>query len=130
MSEPRWIGVASCLAIHDRLLAIDGGQAGIRDPGLLESALERPRNKFLYEASDIFTLAATLADGLVNNHPFNDGNKRIGFLCSAVSLEKNGFCLIADEAQATIVFLELARGEIDVETLANWFKENSKASAE
>ena len=113
--------------MHDRLLADYGGGAGLRDEGLLESAMGRPRNLFAYEKqANLFTLAAAYAVGIIKNHPFVDGNKRAGFVAAAVFLECNGYELQASESEATLKTLGLAANELSDADYATWLKANSK----
>ena len=119
-----WVPEEVVLAVHDRLLAIHGGSSGIRDRGLLDSALARPQNLAAYGEPDAFALAAAYASGIVNNHPFVDGNKRAGFMTAYVFLRRNGWQLEAREAEATRVMLDLAAGEVTEEQLAAWFGDN------
>lgn len=100
-------------AMHPILLVEHGGAPGLRDEGLLESALARPRQIFAYSSSDLPQLAAAYVAGIVRNHPFVDGNKRTGFMTGYVFLERNGLHLIASEAEAAQAVLELAAGSID-----------------
>src|SRR3990167_3961748 len=101
MKPPVWVLRATVLALHEQLLAEFGGSSGIRDTGLLESALARPENLFAYGKPDIVDLAASYGAGLVKNHPFVDGNKRIGFMVAVLFLELNGYRFEAGEADAT-----------------------------
>ena len=110
---------------HEISLANFGGGEGIRDPRLLESALARPKNLFNYEKPSVHDLAAAYTAGIVQNHPFIDGNKRTGFLAGAAFLELNGWMLTASEPDATRVIFGLAAGEISEAELAEWFKRNS-----
>jgi death-on-curing protein len=113
MSEPVWIEEDLVLAIHDRQLAEHGGAEGVRDVPLLRSALARPQNHLAYESSDIVELAAKYIAGIVQNHPFVDGNKRTGFIAGVLLLELNGYRFTASEEAAAQVVLELAAGRID-----------------
>lgn len=123
MKEPIWIDVRDVLAIHGRLLALEGGPSGLRDVGLLDSALARPRHLRAYgEKVDISSLAAAYIVGIVRDHPFLDGNKRTGFLIGAVFLEMNGYRLTAAEADATQVIFSLAGGKLDEAALAVWIR--------
>ena len=102
------------LAIHDRNLAMHGGPAGVRDRGLLESALARPRQHYAYaDSPDIVEMAALYTAGIVRNHPFVDGNKRTGFVVGVLFLELNGFDFTAGEADATQAVMGLAAGTLD-----------------
>lgn len=126
---PQWLEIETVLAAHDENLAIDGGAPGLRDRGLLESALERPKNRFHYEAvDDLCELAATYGVGIAKNHPFADGNKRSAFIALATFLLINRRPLNADQADATTTMLAVAAGDIDIETLAEWIRVNSTAS--
>jgi death on curing protein len=124
MSEPRWITTQQALNMHAEQLAIFGGPAGLRDEGMLESALGRPQNKWAYGETDLAVLAAAYAYGLARNHPFVDGNKRAAFMCMMVFLRKNGVEFSPDGSQATIAMVNLASGEIDEEGLARWIRDN------
>ena len=120
--EPRWIGTTVALAIHDRQLVDHGGSAGLRDAGLLESALARPLNRWGYGNPDFADLAAAYAYGLARNHPFVDGNKRTAWLLARLFLSDNGQLLRFDAADAIRTVLALAAGELDEEELADWFR--------
>jgi death-on-curing protein len=113
MSEPVWLDDALVLAIHDRQLVEHGGAAGVRDESLLQSALGRPLNHFAYASSDIIELAMLYTAGIVQNHPFVDGNKRTGFVVGVLFLELNGYRFTASEEAAAQAVLELAAGTID-----------------
>ncbi len=112
--------------LHGENLAVHGGALGIRDAGLLESALMRPRNLAAYETPDVFDCAASYAFGLVKNHPFVDGNKRIAFLSAALFLRLNGFRLIANQEEATFSMLDLAASKISEEDYALFLRQNSQ----
>ncbi len=125
--EPKWIEERDALAIHDRLLALHGGATGLRDRGLLESALARPRQHYAYAGtSDIVDMAALYAAGIVRNHPFVDGNKRTGFVVGVLFLELNGFDFRASEADATQAVMALAAGTLDEGAYAAWLRANVK----
>ena len=126
MRQPAWVLRETVLALHDQLLAQFGGSTGIRDEGLLDSALARPQNRFASETPTVFELAAAYAFGLVKNHPFVDGNKRIGFAVAVVFLELNGYRFEATEADATIRTLALAAGDMKEAAYAAWIKENAR----
>jgi death-on-curing protein len=127
MSEPAWIDERDVLALHDRLLALDGGAQGLRDLGLLQSALARPRQLHAYgDNPDIIDMAAAYTAGIVRNHPFIDGNKRTGFLVGVLFLELNGYHLTATEESAAQAILSLAAGTLDVPALAAWLRANIK----
>ncbi len=120
MNEPFWLNVDIILAIQGELLARFGGLDGIRDAGLLESALNRPLQLFHYEKPDLFDLAASYAHGIVKNHPFLDGNKRAGFMAAYTFLGVNGCQLEAPEEEAVFQTLALAAGDIDADDFAIW----------
>ena len=103
-----------------------GGAAGIRDEGLLDSALGKPENLFAYGKPTLFDLAASYGFGLVKNHPFIDGNKRVGFTVAVVFLELNGYRFQATEADAAVRTLALAAGEMSAAEYAAWLKANSR----
>ena len=125
--EPLWVEERDVLAIHDRLLALHGGATGLRDRGLLESALARPRQHHAYVGrSDIVEMAALYTAGIVRNHPFNDGNKRTGFVIGVLFLELHGFDFTASEADATQAVMALASGTIDEAAFTVWLRENTK----
>ena len=122
MKEPCWLTREIILAIQSALLARFGGLEGVRDEGLLESALARPLQLLHYGKPDIFDLAASYAHGIVKNHPFLDGNKRAGFMASYTFLGVNGFRLMAPEAEAVLQTLALAAGGLDADGYATWLK--------
>lgn len=119
-----WIDKRVLLLLHDESLAEHGGASGMRDEGLLDSALARPLNLALYEKPDVAALAASYAMGLAKNHPFVDGNKRAGFLAMGLFLFLNGHRLTATQADATVTMLAVASGEIDESALADWIRRN------
>jgi len=126
MPEPTWIDERDALAIHGRLLALDGGASGVRDIGLLRSALARPRQQYAYGANpDIIDMAAAYIAGIVPNHPFVDGNKRTGFLVGILFLEINGIRFTAAEASAAQAILSLAAGTLDEAGLVAWLRANA-----
>ena len=125
--EPIWIVERDALAIHDRLLADHGGLAGLRDEGLLQSALARPRQHHAYtDSPDVVEIAALYTAGLVRYHPFVDGNKRAGFVVGILFLELNGFRFLASEEDATQAVLSLASGTLDEVAYTAWLRANSK----
>jgi death-on-curing protein len=125
MKEPYWLGREECLALHEMMVAQYGGTTGLRDEGLLESALGKPQNLFAYGDPTMADLAASYASGIVKNHPFLDGNKRTGFMMGAGFLERNGYEFLADEADAAIRTLALAAGEMTEKAYAAWLETNS-----
>ena len=122
-SEPRWVGEVTALALHDRQLAEHGGPSGIRDAGMLASALARAINKWGYGEDDPCALAAAYAFGLVRNHPFADGNKRTAWVTARLFLRKNGLALSFEERDAIRTVERLAAGELSEEELADWFRD-------
>ena len=122
MSGWRWVDRKALLLLHDESLAEHGGASGIRDEGLLDSALARPLNLALYESPDVAALAASYALGLSRNHPFLDGNKRAAFLAVGLFLVRNGFRLQATQADATLTMLGLAAGDIPEAAYAEWLR--------
>lgn len=123
MNEPLWLTEAGVIALHQEQLARFGGPPGLRDAGLLSSALNRPRNKWAYEGADLVGCAAAYAFGLARNHPFIDGNKRIAFLAMAGFLEKNGTRFEANHGEAIAAVLELAAGNLSEEALERWIRD-------
>jgi death-on-curing protein len=122
--EPKWITYDQAIAIHSRQLRRFGGAAGLRDEGMLRSALGRPMNKWRYEQADLPGLAAAYAFGFAKNHAFVDGNKRTAFMAMMVFLRKNGINFTPDQGQATKVILALAAGEVSEQSLARWIADN------
>lgn len=126
MKPPEWVLRDTVLALHEELVAEFGGSSGLRDEGLLASALARPENRLAYGKPSVFDLASSYAFGLVKNHAFVDGNKRIGFAVAAVFLEINGYRLLASEADAVVQTLALAAGAMNETDYSAWLKANSK----
>ena len=126
MSEPIWLLEVAVLIAHEVSQANFGGADGIRDRALLESALAKPRNLAVYQIPGIPELAASYTAGIVQNHPFVDGNKRTGFLAGAAFLELNGYRLTATEPETTQVILGLAAGDISESQLATWYQQRSE----
>ncbi len=126
MNEPEWLDIELVLDFHAEQLALFGGADGIRDRGLLESALARPINKFAYGETEIAALAAAYGFGIARNHPFVDGNKRTALASMIVFLGLNGIDLDATQEEATAIVLGLAAGEIPEEVLANWIADHMK----
>ena len=123
----QWIDRQLLTLLHDESLAMHGGASGLRDAGLLDSALARPLNLVAYGDPEIAALAACYAFGLAQNHPFVDGNKRAAFLSLGLFLGLNGARLKATQAEATVLMFGLAAGEIDELTLAAWLRDNISA---
>lgn len=126
MKKPVWLLRETALAAHERLLSEFGGASGLRDAGLLDSALARPDNLHAYSRPGVCAMAAAYAYGIVKNHPFVDGNKRTGFTAAIVFLELNGNTFTASEADATIQTLALAAGDLDEPGYAAWLKANCR----
>ena len=128
MSEPVWLPTELIIAIHDEQLEQFGGPSGLRDRGLLESALARPLNQYAYGKEDVAALAAAYGFGLAQNHPFVDGNKRTALLAVVTFLGLNGREFTASEAEAAVTMLGVAAGEIGEEELARWIGSNVTGS--
>ncbi|MFI5381515.1 MAG: type II toxin-antitoxin system death-on-curing family toxin [Tepidisphaerales bacterium] len=122
--EPKWLSTSAVLAIQQRLLSEFGGAEGVRDQGLLESALSRPQHLWHYERPDIPDLAAAYAFGIINNHPFVDGNKRTAFTATFVFLSMNGYELEADEGEVVLMTVGLAEKSIRQEQYAAWLRDH------
>lgn len=126
MTEPRWLDFDIVVDFHTEQLALFGGPDGIRDRGLLESALARPQNKFAYGEANLAALAAAYGFGIARNHAFVDGNKRTALASVIVFLNLNKLDLDAPQEAATAIVLALAAGEIGEEVLARWIADNIK----
>ena len=127
-AEPRWPAKESILVLHERSIALHGGAPGLRDDGLLESALARPANRFHYEGvDDVCELAATYLVAVASNHPFADGNKRAAFLAAGLFLRLNGRRLVAEQADAARAVLAVAAGQRDIGEVAEWIRARSIA---
>lgn len=125
-AEPRWPSKESLLALHDRSIALHGGAPGLRDEGLLESALARPANRFHYEQiDDICVLAATYLVAVASNHAFADGNKRAALAVTGLFLRLNGRKLVAEQADVVRAVLAVAAGERDIDAVAAWIRARS-----
>jgi death on curing protein len=119
---PIWLDARDAIAVHDRQLAEHGGAIGIRDPGLLDSALARPVNRWNYGADSAADLAAAYAYGVARNHPFIDGNKRTAWVLARLFLAINGHKLAFTAEDAIRMMLALAAGELDEAAMVEWFK--------
>jgi len=121
--EPIWVQQRVVIAAHEESLAEHGGPSGIRDIGMLESALARPKNLFAYSETEpsLEQMAAAYAYGITANHPFVDGNKRTAFITSITFLALNGIRISADKAETYLTFYGLAEGSVTEEQLAGWF---------
>lgn len=128
MADPVWVRHDVVRAIHQRQLAEHGGHIGIRDEGLLSSALARPPNLLAYaeQTPDLAALAAAYAFGIIKNHPFVDGNKRTAFVVCRMFLKLNGCDFDASSEGKYVVFLRLASGELTEEGLADWIRDRSR----
>ena len=126
MKKPVWLDRTDCLAIHEMMLAQHGGLTGVRDEGLLESALAKTQNLLAYGSPTLAELAASYAAGIVRNHPFLDGNKRTGFMMAATFLESNGLVFAATEESVVEKTLALAAGKLEESGYAAWLKTNSR----
>jgi death-on-curing protein len=129
---PIWIEKRVALAYHNMQLAEHGGSAGVRDEGLLESAMARPQNIAAYasEPPTLFRLAAAYAFGIVRNHPFVDGNKRTALVVAIAFLERNGITFSASQQEAYLTFYDLAAGKFTEDELTAWFEKNSASAPE
>jgi death-on-curing protein len=125
MKTPKWVDRRAMVLLHEETLAEHGGLPGLRDDGALDASLARPRHLHAYEPeSDLARLAAAYGFGIVRNHPFNDGNKRAGFLAIGLFLARNGQELSADPMEAIAVILRLAEGKMTELELASWIRQN------
>ena len=125
MTEPRWLALVHILAIHSDQIKTHGGSPGLRDRGLLESALERPKNRYHYGSdANLAALAAAYGFGLANNHPFIDGNKRVAFQAMYLFLGLNDFRNEALEEEVVALILSLAAGQLDETELAEWVRQH------
>jgi death-on-curing protein len=127
MQEPLWMEATDAVIAHDLELAAHGGSTGVRDTGLLKSALARPKNILTYATAEpsLATLAAAYAFGISSNHPFVDGNKRTALLVSFAFLDVNGLEVTASQEEAFLTIFGLAAGEITEDQLALWFERNT-----
>ena len=124
MTEPFWLTRQMIVAIHDEQLTIHGGASGLRDEGMLESALDRPKNRWSYEQAELAELAAAYAFGIARNHPFVDGNKRTALVVSLTFLLVNGFKVTAPRDDRYFIFYDLAAGKLYEDELAKWLEAN------
>lgn len=119
-----WLSAPLILAAHEEQLAEHGGPGGVRDSGMLESALARPQHRAFYGSPDVADLAASYAFALARNHPFVDGNKRAAFVALEVFLELNGWSLTASDEDCVMTILRLAAGQCGEDELAAWVRAN------
>jgi len=126
VNEPRWVSILQLLAIHADQIKDHGGSLGLRDRRLLESALDRPRNRYHYQPDcDLCELAAAYGYGLAKNHPFIDGNKRVAFQAMYLFLGLNGLRIQAAEEEVVALILALASGNLDEGTLSSWLRDHT-----
>lgn len=128
MNAPEWLELATVLSGHETAIAMFGGSSGIRDQGLLESALARPENLFAYGEPTLFELAAAYAWGIVRNHPFLDGNERTAFIAAGAFLELNGWELTASQSDAADAMWKLATGDLAEAEFAAWLARNCQSA--
>lgn len=127
MNEPWvWLDRQVLLAVHDEQLAEHGGAAGVRDPGLFESALARPQQLACYGEPDVYALAAAYGCGLARNHPFIDGNKRTAFVAVELFLLLNGVALVAGDADCVLTMLAVAEGSLEEPAFADWLRRHGQ----
>jgi death on curing protein len=126
MQNWKWIDEEIALMLHQMSIQNYGGLDGIRDIGLLQSALAPPKNIAAYGAEDVYLLAASYGFGIARNHPFLDGNKRTAFLCTIAFLRTHGVTFKASQAEAAATFIELAAGNLSENGLATWLRNNSQ----
>ncbi|HEY9824296.1 MAG TPA: type II toxin-antitoxin system death-on-curing family toxin [Stenomitos sp.] len=125
MDEPKWVRQEAVLVVHDRQIQLFGGQYGLRDAGLLNSALARPKHFFFYEDADIPRLAAAYGFGICQNHPFIDGNKRTAFVVAVAFLKTNGYRFQAPQIEVVHTMEDLANGIRSEEDFINWISNHS-----
>ncbi len=128
MAQWLWVLEETARAIHSEQLREHGGGDGVRDAGLLQSALARPENLAAYGEPDAAALAASYAFGLARNHPFVDGNKRTAYVVSELFLALNGYELTASDVDGVVTFMALAAGELTEDQLTDWFRRNIVAA--
>jgi death on curing protein len=128
VAEPKWVKRAAVIAVHDRQIELFGGQYGLRDSGLLDSAIARPKNFYLYESADILRLAAAYGYGICQNHPFVDGNKRTAFVVAIAFLKTNRYKFQADQVEVVQMMTNLADGKISEELLEGWLRKRVSAA--
>ena len=126
MKEPKWVQCEAVIVVHDRQIELFGGQYGLRDEGLLESAIARPQNFYLYEGADIVRLAAAYGYGICQNHPFVDGNKRTAFVVMVAFLKLNGCKFSASQIEVVSIMEKLADGKCSEEQLTQWLRLRSE----
>jgi death-on-curing protein len=122
MDEPKWVRRDGVLVVHDRQIELFGGQYGLRDAGLLDSAIARPKNFYYYEEADIIRLAAAYGYGICQNHPFVDGNKRTAFVVAVAFLRTNNYQFTARPSKVVSIMEQLAQGKISEADFTNWLR--------
>lgn len=131
MTEPVWIDARDALMLHDQLLALHGGAAGVRDDGLLQSALARPQQHYAYaDTPDLIEMATAYTAGIVRNHPFVDGNKRTGFVVGILFLELNGYRFTATQERAAQAVIALAAGTLNEAGYTSFLRANTEVQRE
>lgn len=125
MTDPLWLNERDAITLHDRLITLYGGAPGLRDRGLLQSALARPQQYYVYasDQTDMIKLSSLYTIGIIRNHPFVDGNKRLGFLMGVLFLEINGLSFIAPEGESAAIILALAASTLDEEGYLNFLRQ-------
>jgi death on curing protein len=126
MNEPKWVRRDGVLVVHDRQIELFGGQYGLRDAGLLDSAIARPKNFYCYEGADILRLAAAYCYGICQNHPFIDGNKRTAFVVMVAFLKTNHCRFHAEQVEVVGIMEQLADGKISEAEFTNWVRAESE----
>lgn len=125
-SEPDWVSAEDALLYHGEVIRVFGGGDGLRDHGLLESALDRARNVFAYESKDLVVLAAVYAHGIAKNHPFVDGNKRAAFVVTRMFLGMNDIAFDPPEPEAVVMVEGLASGAVSLADFTSWVRKHTK----
>ena len=125
--KPVWVAKELVLAMHERLLAEHGGATGLRDDGMLDSALARPQQLLAYNEPDLYDLATAYVGGILRNHPFVDGNKRTAFMTAYVFLARNDLQLMASEVEAVQFVTALAANEVEETEFAGWLRDNCES---
>jgi death on curing protein len=122
MNEPKWVRRDAVLVVHDRQIELFGGQYGLRDAGLLDSAIARPKNFYFYENADIIRLSAAYGYGICQNHPFIDGNKRTAFVIAIAFLKTNGFKFQSSQVDVVLTMENLAGSILSEDAFIDWLK--------
>ncbi len=130
MKKWKWVSETVARTLNSQQITEHGGTIGVRDQALLESALARPENLVAYGQPDVFDLAASYAYGLINNHPFIDGNKRTGLICALVFLGNNGWKYKAPKVETYMIVIALTQKEVDEKAFAHWLRNNSTKMTE